>query len=398
MDISKQIEYLKRNVVDFISEEDLQKKIEKAIVDKRPLRVKLGADPSAPDLHLGHLVVLRKLRQFQELGHKIIFIIGDFTGCIGDPTGRNKTRPALTQEEVMKNAKTYQEQVFKVLDPSLVEIRFNSEWNAKLSARDVILQLASRYTVAQLLERDDFNMRYKGGVPIYVHELLYPLFQGYDSVAIHADVELGGTDQVFNLLVGRDLQESHGQEPQVVMTMPLLVGLDGEKKMSKSLGNYVAFNDPPKEMFGKLMSIPDNLMPSYYKLLTDLTDKEIEKILSGHPKDAKLKLAWLITSFFYGDEEATVQQEEFLRIFSRRELPEYMDAYEIETLYNEGVKTVTDLLVYIGAASSRSEAKRLVNGGGVQLNDVRIEDPMATLDLTPGSVLRVGKRKFFKFI
>ncbi|WP_018963457.1 tyrosine--tRNA ligase [Coprothermobacter platensis] len=398
MDISKQIEYLKRNVVDFISEEDLQKKIEKAIVDKRPLRVKLGADPSAPDLHLGHLVVLRKLRQFQELGHKIIFIIGDFTGCIGDPTGRNKTRPALTQEEVMKNAKTYQEQVFKVLDPSLVEIRFNSEWNAKLSARDVILQLASRYTVAQLLERDDFNMRYKGGVPIYVHELLYPLFQGYDSVAIHADVELGGTDQVFNLLVGRDLQESHGQEPQVVMTMPLLVGLDGEKKMSKSLGNYVAFNDPPKEMFGKLMSIPDNLMPSYYKLLTDLTDKEIEKILSGHPKDAKLKLAWLITSFFYGDDEATVQQEEFLRIFSRRELPEYMDAYEIETLYNEGVKTVTDLLVYIGAASSRSEAKRLVNGGGVQLNDVRIEDPMATLDLTPGSVLRVGKRKFFKFI
>jgi tyrosyl-tRNA synthetase len=397
LDISYQIELLKKNVVDLISEEDLRKKLEEAEKEKRPLRVKLGADPSAPDLHLGHLVVLRKLRQFQDLGHKIIFIIGDFTGRIGDPTGRNKTRPPLTEEEVRENARTYQEQVFKVLDPSLVEIRFNSEWNAPLTSRDVIEKLASRYTVAKLLERDDFNMRYKNGIPIYVHELLYPLFQAYDSVAIQADVELGGTDQVFNLLVGRDMQESYGQEPQVVMTMPLLVGLDGEKKMSKSLGNYVAFNDNPRDMFGKLMSIPDNLMPTYYKLLTDYSEKQIDEILSGHPRDAKLKLAWTITSFFYGEEEATNQQEEFVRVFSRRELPEYIDAYEIETLYNEGVKTITDLLVHIGAASSRSEAKRLVNGGGVELNGVKIEDPLTPLTLTPGSVLRVGKRKFYKF-
>lgn len=398
MDISQQVEILKKNVVDLITEEDLKAKLEKAKAEGRPLMVKLGADPSAPDLHLGHLVVLRKLRQFQEFGHRIVFIIGDFTACIGDPTGRNKTRPALTEEEVRMNAQTYQEQVFKVLDPELVDIRFNSEWNAPLSARDVILDLASRYTVAKLLERDDFNMRYKGGVPIYVHELLYPLFQAYDSVAIKADIELGGTDQVFNLLVGRDLQQSHGQEPQVVMTLPLLVGLDGEKKMSKSLGNYVAFNDPPKDMFGKLMSIPDDLMPSYFNLLTDYSEEQIKRILSGHPRDAKLKLAWSITSFFYGEEEATHQQEEFLRVFSRRELPEYMDAYEIETLYNEGVKTITDLLVFIGAASSRSEAKRLIAGGGVQLNDSRIDDPMTPLQLTPGSVLRVGKRKFFKFV
>ncbi|NPV88992.1 tyrosine--tRNA ligase [Coprothermobacteraceae bacterium] len=397
MDIDAQVTFLKRNVVDLISEEDLRKKLEKSLSSGKPLRVKLGADPSAPDLHLGHLVVLRKLRDFQKLGHKIVFIIGDFTGCIGDPTGRNKTRPPLTKEEVLMNARTYEEQVFKVLDPAMVEIRFNSEWSEPMNARDVIVNLASKYTLAKLLEREDFSRRYANGVPIYVHELLYPLFQAYDSVAVQADVELGGTDQVFNLLVGRDLQESYGQEPQVVMTMPLLVGLDGEKKMSKSLGNYVAFNDPPKEMFGKLMSIPDSLMPTYYRLLTDLPDDEIEETLAGHPRDAKLKLASIITAFFYGEEVADHERQEFLRVFSRKELPEEIPAYDIQKLYNENVKTLTDLLVRIGAASSRSEAKRLVDGGGVYINGIRQEDPLAELQLHPGDVLKVGKRKFFRF-
>ncbi len=394
MDAKEQLEILKRNVVDLVSEEELLERLK----ERRPLRVKLGVDPSRPDLHLGHLVVLKKLRQFQDLGHHVILIIGDFTAMIGDPSGRSETRPMLSEEEVRQNAETYAEQAFRVLDPDKTELRYNGEWLFPLNFADVI-RLSSKYTVARMLERDDFSKRFKEGIPISISEFLYPLAQAYDSVAIEADVELGGTDQLFNLLVGRKIQEEYGQRPQIVMTMPLVEGTDGKLKMSKSYGNYVAFNDPPEEMFGKLMSIPDTLIIKYMKLMTDIPEEEIEdyerrmKNREINPRDVKLKLAYVITEFFHGSEKARKARDEFIRVFSKRELPSEMEVVEVDPPV-----PLVDLLVSIGAASSRSEARRLISQGGVRLNGEKITDIHSKIDVDSEKVLRVGKRKFFKLV
>ena len=391
----KQLEILKRNVVDLVSEEELLERLK----EERPLRVKLGVDPSRPDLHLGHAVVLRKLRQFQDLGHKVILIIGDFTARIGDPSGRSVTRPMLTKEEVLENAKTYQEQAFKILDPEKTELRFNGEWLDKMTFADVII-LASKYTVARMLERDDFEKRYKEGIPIAISEFLYPLAQAYDSVAIKADIEMGGTDQYFNLIVGRKIQEEFGQRPQIVMTMPIIEGIDGKLKMSKSYNNYVAFTDPPNEMYGKLMAIPDHLIIKYMRLLTDIPEKEIEKYEEGmreksiNPRDVKMKLAFEITKFFHGEDKAKEAQDRFIKVFREKEVPEDIPAYE----FGEEEIPIVDLLLSVGAASSRSEAKRLINQGGVYVNGERVKDFREILKLDKEIVLKVGKRRFYRIL
>ncbi|MCD6449094.1 MAG: tyrosine--tRNA ligase [Thermotogaceae bacterium] len=390
----EQLEILKRNVVDLVSEEELLERLKEG----RALNVKLGVDPSRPDLHLGHAVVLRKLREFQDLGHHVILIIGDFTGMIGDPSGRNETRPMLTEEEVKENARSYAEQAFKILDPEKTELRYNSEWLAPMRFADVI-KLASKYTVARMLERDDFSKRFKEGVPISIAEFLYPLAQAMDSVAVKADVELGGTDQLFNLLVGRKIMEESGLKPQIVMTMPIVEGTDGKMKMSKSYGNYIAFNDTPKDMFGKLMSIPDDLITKYMRLLTDIPINEIERYEREmkekriNPRDVKMLLAYEITKHFYGEDEAEKAKEEFINVFSKKELPSDMD--EVEVINGE---SMVNLLVRIGAASSKSEAKRLINQGGVKLDGERIPDIKYSLNINEERVLKVGKRKFYKLI
>jgi tyrosyl-tRNA synthetase len=395
MDPLKQLQILKKNVVDLVNEEELLDKLKR----KKQLRVKLGVDPSRPDLHLGHAVVLFKLKQFQELGHRVVLIIGDFTAQIGDPSGRDSTRPMLSEEEVKKNAKTYQEQAFKILDREKTIVHFNSEWLGKMSFADVV-KLASRYTVARMLERDDFAKRYKENVPISIAEFLYPLAQAQDSVAIEADVELGGTDQYFNLLVGRHIQQQLGQEPQIVMTMPIIEGTDGKMKMSKSYGNYIAFNDPPNEMFGKLMSIPDWLIVKYMRLLTDISEGEIEEYERSmkegriNPRDVKMKLAFEITKFFHGEDAAKEAQEGFIKVFSKRELPEEMPIVHLDT---DGVELV-ELLVKLNVAESKSEAKRLIQQGGVRLDGEKIADIHAKITLDTEKILKVGKRQFFKLV
>jgi len=395
MDPLKQLQILKRNVVDLVDEEELLDKLKR----KKRLRVKLGVDPSRPDLHLGHAVVLFKLKQFQELGHQVVLIIGDFTAQIGDPSGRDSTRPMLSEEEVKQNAKTYQEQAFKILDREKTEVHFNSEWLGKMSFADVI-KLASKYTVARMLERDDFAKRYKENVPISIAEFLYPLAQAQDSVAIEADVELGGTDQYFNLLVGRHIQQQVGQEPQIVMTMPIIEGTDGKLKMSKSYGNYIAFNDPPTEMFGKLMSIPDWLIVKYMRLLTNISEEEIEEYERSmkegkiNPRDVKMRLAFEITKFFHGEDEAKQAQEGFIKVFSKRELPEDMPTVHLDT---DGVELV-ELLVKLNVAESRSEAKRLIQQGGVKLDGEKITDIHAQITLDSEKILKVGKRHFFRLV
>jgi len=391
----KQLEILKRNVVDLVSEEELLERLKEG----RPLRVKLGVDPSRPDLHLGHAVVLRKLRQFQDLGHRVVLIIGDFTARIGDPSGRSVTRPMLTKEEVLENAKTYQEQAFKILDPEKTELRFNGEWLDKMTFADVII-LASKYTVARMLERDDFEKRYKEGIPIAISEFLYPLAQAYDSVAIEADIEMGGTDQYFNLIVGRKIQEEFGQRPQIVMTMPIIEGIDGKLKMSKSYNNYVAFTDPPGEMYGKLMAIPDHLIIKYMRLLTDIAEEEIEEYEKGmreksiNPRDVKMKLAFEITKFFHGEDKAKEAQDRFIKVFREKEVPEDIPEYEFE----EEEIPIVDLLLSVGAVTSRSEAKRLINQGGVYVNGERVKDFREMLKLDKEIVLKVGKRRFYKIL
>ncbi len=388
----EQLEILKENAVDLVTEAELLERLKEG----RPLRVKLGVDPSRPDLHLGHMVVLRKLRQFQDLGHHVILIIGDFTGMIGDPSGRNETRPMLSEEEIKENAKTYAEQAFKVLDPEKTELRYNSEWLGEMTFADVI-KLAAKYTVARMLERDDFSKRFREGIPISISEFLYPLAQAMDSVAINADVELGGTDQLFNLLVGRKIMEEHGLKPQIVMTMPLIEGTDGKQKMSKSYGNYIAFNDSPKDMFGKLMSIPDELIIKYMRLLTDIPREKIEEYERAmkekriNPRNVKMELAHWITAFFHGKEVADKEKEEFIRVFSKKELPDEMP----EVPFEKGEKLV-DFLVRIGAVPSKSEAKRLIKQGAVRLEGEKITDINATVE-KPG-VLKVGKRKFYRLV
>ncbi|HCZ05782.1 MAG: tyrosyl-tRNA synthetase [Thermotogota bacterium] len=386
----EQLKILKRNVVDLVSEEELLDRIRR----KGKLRVKLGVDPSRPDLHLGHAVVLRKLRQFQELGHTVVLIIGDFTGRIGDPSGRSKTRPMLSKEELAENAKTYAEQAFKILDKERTELRYNSEWLEPLNFEDVI-RLAARYTVSRMLERDDFHKRFESGEPISIAEFLYPLAQGYDSVAIEADVEMGGTDQYFNLIVARHIQQSYGQEPEIVMTMPIIEGTDGRLKMSKSYNNYIAFTDPPNEMYGKVMSIPDFLITKYMRLLTDISEEEIESYERRmenreiNPRDVKMLLARKIVESFYGNEAALEAEREFIKVFQKREIPSDIPQVEVPQEINP-----IDLLVEVGAASSRSEAKRLILGGGVKLNNQRIEsfDPVK---ISSEAILKVGKRRFY---
>jgi len=396
--IDEEIAIIKRGTVDLVSEEELVSKIKRAREEGRPLVVKAGFDPTAPDIHLGHTVLLRKMRQFQMLGHKVVFLIGDFTGLVGDPTGKSETRRALSREEILENAKTYKEQFSKILDPEKTEVRFNSEWFLKMDFEDV-LRLMAKYTVARLLERDDFSNRFKQGRPIGVHELMYPLMQAYDSVALHADIELGGTDQKFNLLVGRDIQRSYGQEPQVILTVPIIEGLDGVQKMSKSLNNYVGVNESPFDMFGKLMSIPDALMEKYFILLTDVPEPEIKSMVaemeSGklNPRDAKARLAREIVSFFHSRSAAKEAEERFNKMFREKEVPEDTPVFDISC---GGEMPVVDLVVKVGFASSKSEARRLISQGGVSIDGRRVVDITKKVKSPNEFVLKVGKRRIVK--
>lgn len=391
MEIDKQIELIKRGSSDFIGEEELRKKLRTG----KPLIIKWGADPSAPDLHLGHMVVLKKLRLFQDLGHKVVFIIGDFTGMIGDPSGKSETRKPLSKEEVKKNAKTYQDQVFKVLDKRKTEVVFNSKWLSKMDLASV-MKLMGQYTVARMLERGDFKERFRQNREISVVEFLYPLLQGYDSVETGSDVELGGHDQIFNILVGRELQKAYGKDQQAVLTMPLLEGTDGSMKMSKSLGNYIGFTEPAKDIFGKTMSIPDELMVKYYELLTGLSNKELADITEGlktgslHPKEAKVLLGKILVEYFYGKDEAEKAEKEFDLVFKNKRLPENIPLKTFDV--NEKVP-ITKLLVMSGLVDSTSEAKRKIEEGGVKINEQKITDKNMSFDLKDEITISVGKRK-----
>ena len=397
MTIDEQLAFLRKGTTETIREEDLRAKLEKSAKTGKPLRVKLGADPTAPDIHLGHTVVIRKLRAFQELGHTAIFLIGDFTGLIGDPSGKSATRPQLTREEINANAETYKRQIFKLLDPDKTEIRFNSEWMDKLGS-DGFVRLASHVTVKQILERDDFAKRVREEKPVALHELLYPLTQAYDSVALEADVELGGTDQKFNLLMGRNLQREYGQEAQVAVITPLLEGTDGVQKMSKSLGNYIGINEPPSEVFGKVMSISDELMWRYYELLTDLSLDEIKQLRSRagsgelHPRDLKGELAKRIIADFHSANHATAAEDEFNRIFREKQAPGDIKRL---TLNYVGNKKVARVLVDAELAPSMSEARRLIEQGGVRINDDKVTQTDAEIEVTKEEFLvQVGKRRF----
>ena len=389
-DLNTVLAELKRGVDEILSEQDLIEKLK----ENRPLRVKLGADPTAPDIHLGHTVVLNKLRQFQQFGHEVIFLIGDFTGMVGDPSGKNTTRPPLSREDVLRNAETYKQQIYKILDPQKTRIVFNSEWLGKLGTEGMI-RLASNYTVARMLERDDFKKRFTNNQPIAIHEFIYPLLQGHDSVALEADVELGGTDQKFNLLVGRELQKSAGQKPQVAITLPLLVGLDGEKKMSKSLGNYIGVTEAPGEMFGKIMSISDDLMWDWYNLLSFRTLTEIarlkEDVANGkNPRDVKILLAKEIIARFHDEVAADAAEQEFINRFQKGAMPDEMPEFTLE-----GEIGLTNLLKEVGLVATTSEANRMVQQGGVKIDGEKVED--AKLVITASTaVYQVGKRKFAK--
>ncbi|MDP2734920.1 MAG: tyrosine--tRNA ligase [bacterium] len=394
-DPKEQLEIIKRGTSGIITEGELLAKLKNAAAKGRPLRVKAGFDPTAPDLHLGHTVLIQKLKHFQDLGHHVLLLIGDFTGMIGDPSGKSETRKPLTRDEVAANAKTYTSQVFKILDEKKTEVVFNSEWMERLTSGDMI-SLMSKYTVARMLERDDFQKRYQEGRPIAIHEFLYPLIQGYDSVVLKADVELGGSDQLFNLLVGRELQRDMGQEPQAVITMPLLEGTDGVQKMSKSYGNYIGIAEPPSEIFGKVMSISDELMMRYYELLSDAPKERLEEIRAGrvHPKEAKEALAFELTERFWGKDEAGKALEGFHALFARREIPEEIESLEIVKYDNRGVLTA---MRRAGFAQSTSEARRLVEQGGVRINGEKVSDWKMELPAKTEVLLQVGKR-FFKRI
>ncbi len=395
MDIDKQLEIIQRGCAELINAEELRKKLQRG----KPLRVKMGFDPTAPDLHLGHCVAIHKLRHFQELGHTVIFLIGDFTGMIGDPSGRSETRPPLTREDVLRNAETYKEQVFRILDPAKTEVRFNSEWMDAFGAADFI-RLASRYTVARMLERDDFEKRYQSNTPISVHEFLYPLVQGYDSVALKADIELGGTDQKFNLLMGRHLQAQEGQEPQCIMTMPILEGLDGVKKMSKSYGNYIGITDAPADMFGKVMSISDELMWRYYELVSRKSLEEIAALRKGveegtlHPKTAKEQLAADIVGQYHGEESAQEALQGFNAVFAKGGVPDDMETF---TCAQGESSAPAVFLTDAGLSKSRGEARRLVKQGALSVDGEKSDD--ADTPLAAGEyVVKLGKKRFLKVI
>ncbi|MFC1478090.1 tyrosine--tRNA ligase [Candidatus Margulisiibacteriota bacterium] len=376
-------ETFKAGTVEIIPEADFDLAIKKG----KKLKVKWGADPSAPDLHLGHTVILRKLKQLQDAGHEITFLIGDFTAMIGDPTGKSETRPALTREQVLKNAKTYQDQVFKILDRKKTKVVFNSEWLNKLSPRDII-EITSKHTVARMLERDDFSKRYNNQQPISIHEFLYPLFQGYDSVELKSDLEAGGTDQKFNFLVGRQLQEAYGQKPQMILTMPILEGLDGVQKMSKSLGNHVGITEPADQIYGKLMSIPDELMPRYYELLTDLSfDK------NAHPMEEKKRLAFEITKTYYDEAQAKLAAEKFATMFSKREVPEDIEEYRVPST----ATSMSEVLTMTAMAPSKKEARRLIDQGAVTWDGEKVTDETIP-SKSDSHILKVGKRRIGKIV
>ena len=400
MTVAEQMEVIKRGTVEILLEKELHEKLEKSRQTGVPLTIKAGFDPTAPDLHLGHTVLIQKLRQFQQLGHTVNFLIGDFTGMIGDPTGKSETRRPLTREDVLRNADTYKEQVFKILDPEKTKVVFNSEWLLPLTATDMI-GLASKYTVARMLEREDFSNRFANQLPISIHEFLYPLIQGYDSVAMKADVELGGTDQKFNLLVGRELQREWGQTPQVVITMPLLEGLDGVNKMSKSLGNYIGINEPADQIFGKIMSISDDLMLRYYELLSDMTLTDLAKLKTGlkdrwiHPMDAKKQLGREMVARYHGVAAADAAEEEFVRRFRDNQTPDEMP--EVTVAAGGGKVLLCKLLTQAGLVASNSEGRRAIQGNGVKVDGEKVSD--ANLELGGGSfVVQVGKRRFARLI
>ncbi len=395
LSLEKELEIIKRGTTEILSEAELLEKLKLARKEQRPLRVKMGFDPTAPDLHLGHCVGLRKLRDLQDLGHHIMFLIGDFTGRIGDPSGKNKTRPPLSSDDVDANAKTYRDQVFKILDPQKTEVLFNSQWCSKLSATDLI-KLASQMNVARMLEREDFKNRYVGGQSIAIHEFLYPLLQGYDSVAMKADIELGGQDQRFNLLVGRDLQKEAGQIPQVVIMTPLLEGIDGQEKMSKSLGNAIGISESSKDIFGKVMSIPDPLMAKYFDLATRIEKTRVESYLSGHPRDAKLALAESIVRDFHGAETALQERENFIRQFSQKQIPED----RVKVKLPQQPMSLAALIAQI-SGESNAEAKRLLASGSIFVGTLdslnKVEPSFDVTSLKPGTIMKVGKRRFFEF-
>ncbi len=397
--IDEQISLIERGAVDVVSREDLVRKLKKSSESGVPLKIKTGFDPTAPDLHLGHTVLIQKMKHFQDIGHDIYFLIGDFTGMIGDPTGKSETRKPLTDDDVKRNAETYKEQIFKILDPEKTKVVFNSSWLGKLTSYDMI-KLASQLTVARMLEREDFRVRFDNERPISIHEFLYPLIQGYDSVALEADVELGGTDQLFNLLMGRDMQRSWNQEPQAVITMPLLEGLDGVNKMSKSLGNYIGITEQANDIYGKVMSISDTLMLRYYELLSDMSAVDIE-LLGGdlqdgkiHPKDVKKKLARELTARFYGSEDAAKAEESFEQVFKHHGLPENIPQLNLEKA--NGEVWLPKLLVEAGLTASTSEARRLIKQQAVSLNNEKVLDTEYSVQPTDDVLIKVGKRRFAK--
>ena len=380
------LEIIKRKAVQIFSEEDLERKIRSG----KKLTIKLGADPSRPDLHIGHSVVLRVLKQFQDMGHEVVFVVGDFTGMIGDPSGKSKTRPALSFEETRKSAETYLEQATKILDKDKTKIRFNSEWLSKMNFNDVI-NLTSKYTVARIMERDDFKNRFENNLPLSMHELLYPLMQGYDSVALNADIEIGGTDQTFNLLVGRELQKDYGQEQQVVMTFPLLVGLDGKEKMSKSLDNYIGLTDSPFVKFEKSMKIPDEVLRQYFELATDLKDSEIDEIMSKDIRDAHMRFAKELIKMYNNENDYEIAKEKYMSI-AKGEIPDNIEEIQIE----ENEINICDLLVKIGFALSKSEAKRNILGNGIKINGKQVNNTNEIIRLDKDLVVQFGKNRFKK--
>ncbi len=400
MNLAEQLKIIKRGTVETLTEDELTKKLEKSISTGVPLKVKAGFDPTAPDIHIGHTVLIHKMRQFQELGHEIIFLIGDFTAMIGDPSGRSEVRKPLSRDEVMKNSLTYQKQIFKILDEKKTKVVFNSQWMDKMSP-PALIELTAKYTVARMLERDDFSKRYKSQHPISIHEFLYPLIQGYDSVALKADIELGGTDQKFNLLVGRELQRDYGQEQQVVITMPLLEGTDGVQKMSKSLGNYIGITEPPKEMFGKIMSISDELMMRYYELLSDITVDELEGLKKGikdgsvHPMELKKRLAREIIQRYHSEMDASDAQREFEKVFSQRELPGDMPVVKLK--WDGDELWLPRIISTAVPPTSNSEARRLIKEGAVTVNGERVTDIEKKLKRAE-YIIKVGKKRFVKVV
>ncbi|AIQ12640.1 tyrosine--tRNA ligase [Paenibacillus durus] len=402
LEVLRQLEIIARGVVEIVPEEELKRKIMKSVVTGVPLNVKLGLDPSAPDIHVGHTVVMHKLRQFQELGHQVQLIIGDFTGRIGDPTGKSETRKQLTEEDVKRNAETYKKQLHKILDPEKTKVYYNSEWLGPMTFADVV-GLSAKVTVARMLERDDFTKRYQSGQPISIHEFFYPLMQGMDSVALKSDVELGGTDQKFNLLMGRTLQKEYGVDTQAAIMTPLLEGLDGVQKMSKSLGNYIGIDEEPNEIYGKAMSVPDELMLKYYSLATDIGNEELKELEKGmesgavHPRDAKMKLAHTFVRMYHGVDAADAAQQHFVTVFQQRALPDDIETAVLPAAeLTDGSIRLIKLLTVIGFAASNGEAKRSIQQGAVKLNEQKLTDPNADIVPQDGDIIQVGKRKFAK--